>query len=99
MNLSRRSFLGGLLATTALVTVPLAELVARPVVSSWLTDTDAWFLPGNVLWVDSDTGSYSEGSFDVPFKTLEAALRTANKGDVIMIKSGHFEQFATDRAT
>lgn len=49
---------------------------------------------GQVLWVDSATGSNgNKGTKDRPFATLDYAIGrcNANKGDIIMIKPNHAE--------
>ncbi len=45
----------------------------------------------NVLWVDENAASNSDGSYAKPFKTLQVAIDAAETGDTIKIAAGHTE--------
>lgn len=54
--------------------------------------------PGNVFWVDSQTGGTGNpGTFNRPLSTVAGAISkcTAGKGDVVICKPGHTETFTT----
>lgn len=48
---------------------------------------------GKVFWVDSNASASGKGTYQQPFKTLDAAIGacTADKGDIVIAKSGHVE--------
>lgn len=52
----------------------------------------------NVLWVDSNGTTNSDGTFPRPFSTLAAAIAKASSGDTIVLKEGHAETIATAAA-
>ncbi len=56
-----------------------------------------WVYNGTALLVGQKAGSdQNKGTFDAPFATVDYAIGqcTANRGDIIMVKAGHNENFA-----
>lgn len=60
-----------------------------------------WLYNGTALLTGQRAGSDgNKGTFDAPFATLDYAISqcTANRGDIIFVKPGHAENFATASA-
>lgn len=57
----------------------------------------AMAFPGKVFWVDDAGSDGNPGTFDRPYKTIDAAIGhcTAGRGDIIMVKAGHAETITT----
>ncbi|MCD6162612.1 MAG: hypothetical protein J7K40_09400 [candidate division Zixibacteria bacterium] len=53
--------------------------------------------PGKVFWVGTGGSNGNKGTFDRPFETIDYAIGrcTANRGDVILIKSNYYEEITT----